>query len=448
MKPDNGMRAALLRFVGVVIGVSLIASLGSVTVAVAQEEPPPILEQDDDELQEIQTGLVIAHNAGMVLGFGWEPISSFAGEATANLTNVGLKSVAPILDVPGGVTTKPEGNDCDVTWSLPQRSDGYTNLFGLFDVDPIEPDWGLLTSGAEGSLLVRHANTDVSLTLTGSGIPDDDPDDGDPLEITLDEGTHSYIWTAQTQISDLFDLVLPFGLQALFLYVEAKYGETIGKYLARQGISKQAHKNALQVFFNIAVEAGLVGADVASDVSRSSSPWARQALAQTVTVQDIHTPTIEFDPERADDPDRIDRVTVEARDFGGIAFDRVETDLRSRLLAGDPCDEDVSVSGDWTEALIPISEEDHAITWTAADNPASIYASGVEPTASVTQFVRVEDTQAPILVAPPSRVIESSQPVPSNGPTLGTPLVVDLADPAPLVAVNNSTDFAVDSRTA
>jgi hypothetical protein len=440
---DRGRQTTVVRTVALAIGASLIASLTSGTIAAAQEEPPPILEQDNDDLGDIQTGLVIAHNIGMVAGFSWEPISSIAGETTANLTNFALKFVPPILEVPDDITTKPAGNDCSVTFSLPQRSDAYTNLFGLFDVDPVATDWGLLTSGDAGSPVVQHANTDVTLTLTGSGIPDGEGS----ADIILDEGTHTFIWRAETQISDLFDIWLPAGLQVVNAFVEAKYGELISKYLSRQGITRQAYKNALQVAFNIAVEAGLVTGDLLSDTSRPSDPWARQALPQSVIVQDIHTPTIQFDPSIATDPDRVDRVTVEARDFGGIAFDRVEANLRARLVAGDPCDETVRVTGDWTEALMPISDEDHTITWTAADNPASIYAPGVDPTASVIQFVRVEDTQAPILVAPPSRVIESFEAVPSDEPTLGTPRVVDLADPAPSVTVDNTTDFAVDSRT-
>ena len=161
---------------------------------------------------------------------------------------------------------------------------------------------------------------------------------------------------------------------------------------------------------------------------------------QSFTVYDVLDPILTIDEPV---------IEIEAMDIGGTLKRRVEDQLFASVNAMDPCDRPVSLSHDLPD-LIPLGET--TVTWTARDRGPN--TSGGFNEDVKTQRVIVADTQAPIMIPPPSRVIEvdpngsNSTGLPLANVNLGSPRVVDLADPEPTVQSTAPEFFPIDSRNA
>jgi len=167
---------------------------------------------------------------------------------------------------------------------------------------------------------------------------------------------------------------------------------------------------------------------------------------QGITVYDIYPPTLEIGTPN---------LVLEASDFGGVALQRVRKQIFADVTATDACGRPVTLEND-LPALVPLGST--AVTWSVSDL-GPIDASGGVHTVTKTQTITVRDTQAPIMVPPPGRVVEVDPAGrdPSDGMdargivparvALGVPRVVDLADPMPTVRSDAPAFFPVNSRT-
>ena len=146
---------------------------------------------------------------------------------------------------------------------------------------------------------------------------------------------------------------------------------------------------------------------------------------QSISVFDVHPPTLQVPA----------LVTLEATDIGGVTFDRVRDNLRAAVTATDECGRSPSFGVVQPPALFSLG--DNTITWSATDAGPIFNSTAGGPSGnsvSASQIVRVVDTQGPILVPPPGRVLEVSgaTSVAANTIDLGAPRVVDLADATPV----------------
>ncbi|MCP3870699.1 MAG: hypothetical protein GY703_21925 [Gammaproteobacteria bacterium] len=183
---------------------------------------------------------------------------------------------------------------------------------------------------------------------------------------------------------------------------------------------------------------------LASDVENVDLGDAIDALAavnrreQWFTVYDEIPPALTLEQP---DPQ------LEATDIGGVALARVRDELLAGVLAVDACDRPAGLSHDMP-ALLPISTTE--VTWRASDQGPKD-ASGEPNVVERVQQITVVDTQAPIMVPPPGKVVEI--PIGETGINaaevdLGVPQVVDLADPTPDVSNDAPAVFPVSIRTS
>ncbi|MGB5208898.1 MAG: Ig-like domain-containing protein [Gammaproteobacteria bacterium] len=421
---------------------------------------------------------------GTAAGFIPEPISSLSGEAVAIATDASLKFTPPVF---GRISDKvlepnaPIGTGssdlCAQQFTLQQNQAQHKNLFGFnFSLVPEEVRlgrvvkqgyWGPLV--APGEMTVFHQNSDVSVTLSGPGVDDDESNY--PLMVSLPEGKHELLWAANTGVNVFWDIAFPVAIYPLFIYSEAKATSPFAKFFSDRKILKEIIDNPGNArFVDEAVatsirsditktllralrggalqESALLGGDVAigeilDQTGLFEKSFARNSFTQTVTVLDIHTPTITTNkPE----------IIFEATDLGGTRLTRVYDELTESLEHMDVC-KPTRVYSD-APNILPTGQT--TVLWTTTDlepgqEEEDYYKSGVSSTATVEQVVTVVDTQPPIIVAPAGKVLESADDVVDPaGADLGWPLVIDLADPAPVIAndapsmFDNNTRLAVD----
>jgi len=139
-------------------------------------------------------------------------------------------------------------------------------------------------------------------------------------------------------------------------------------------------------------------------------------------------------------------VYLEATDFGGTRRYRAIAGLRAAAAerVSDNCGR-VPELLDNTPEFLPLGQT--IVTWTARDlgpNPSD--DQDYAPTS--TQIIIVEDTQPPLLLAPPSKVIEATAGVPLGEADIGDAVAIDLADVQPLIANDAppGTVFPLDQR--
>lgn len=350
------------------------------------------------------------------------PVGAVADLATIGI-DIHLKHLPASFVAPTPSPVSPNSPDgCHYRFHLPRREGEYQNLLGLFDTGPLPTDWGSL-----GTPTVGHHNSEVTVRVDSphlQGWSSANP------TVSFPSGQHPLDWRAETQLDVLFDVIIP---SALFVITaELKYGKAItstdpGSAARALAIGKEFLKNA-------ALEAGVITAGALTSAAPVTT--ASHAQSRNFSVYDINPPTIQTsDPTPA---------PFEALDFGGLRWDRVADALRATISVGDPCGVAPQLSHD-APFLLPIGAT--TVVWSATDSgplPPDDSNPGV---ATVVQTVVVEDTLAPILLAPPSRVIESSVAASLADVQVGSAVVFDLADPNPLLENNLPTSFPVDSRT-
>lgn len=381
---------------------------------------------DVNEDLELQiTALIASHNLALPISFVPDPVFGIPASAVTFGTNLGLKDTRAIFVTPGDWDEWPNSNDgCRYEFDLPQSIADYKNLLGFATLKNAPGEWGELTR--TGQVQVVHANTDVNVHAVNAHIL---PDQHSEQTVEFPSGNHRIDWRAETQISDAFDIIIPASLLA---YNSIKYGAAVanqGWTAARQAASQNA---AREVIKNIALETGLVTASQLFD-GRTSVVHERE---QEITIYKLHPPQISTSQPN---------ITLEATDFGGVLYRRVAADLRGTIQASDPCGKPFSLGND-APPLLNVGFT--LLTWSASDTGP--LPGGGGNIATTSQLILVEDTQAPIMVPPPSRVIEvpAAQPgLNADEVILGAARVVDLADPSPAISNDGPAFYPIDSRS-
>ncbi|NBB92850.1 MAG: hypothetical protein GVY32_06765 [Gammaproteobacteria bacterium] len=380
---------------------------------------------DNEDLETRIGALIGTHNFALPISFVPDPAIGIPAGAVTFATNLALKDTRAVFITPNDWADWPNSADsCSYDFELPQSQDEYSNLLGFVDLQSLSGDWGDLDD--TGSVEVHHANTGVNVSVNNPYVLSGQ---SETQTVSLPPGVHPFDWRADTQISDAFDIIIP---AALLTYNSIKYGGSFANQSASAAQQLTMKKAAEETLKNIALTTGLVAASQFFD-TRTSVTHTRD---QQVTIYKALAPEIATTQSS---------VVMEATDFGGVRYERVAETLAQTIDASDPCGLPFSLGND---APLLLGVGTNEITWTVSDNGP--LPGGGGNSNSLVQQVVVEDTQAPILVAPPSRVIE----VPATHPgldadtiMLGTPRVVDLADPAPLIENDGPAFYPIDSRS-
>lgn len=400
--------------------ISALAMLLTIGVAHAELE-------DNQGYRDAYTGWSAVHLAVLPTSFLPGPPGVIA-EVIGIGIDIQLKRLEAYFIAPSPAPVLPTTSDqCYHEFTLPQLSASYQNLLGIADIDFLPANWGSL-----GTPLVRHANSEVKVEVSAGFInipPNTDPDKVKNLEVSVPGGEHSVTWNAHTQLDVLFDVVIPGAL--FYITNKLKYSKAFFDVQTDPKTAARALEIGLLFLLNAAIETGVVTAGAALDAIPINSATHRQI--RTFTVLDTQQPLI---------TSGITQATVEATDLGGERWERQKDFFTSFINASDPCGLPISVSNN-APVLLPLGT--NVITWTASDpRPVGGNNSGQD---TVTQTIIVEDTKAPILLAPPSRVVESVSAISSADFDLGTAVTFDLADPEVLVTHDAPVNFPANSRT-
>ncbi|MCB1670704.1 MAG: hypothetical protein KDI29_06265 [Pseudomonadales bacterium] len=385
---------------------------------------------DNQDLRNNIIALIGTHNLALPVSLTPAPGVSDAAELVTYGTNIALKYIRAPFTAPADLGVMPNSADqCYYRMTLPQSEAEYKNLLGIWDILPLVSNWGPL-----GSPTVSHANTDVTVSVSSLG-PVQLARTNQSQTVLFPAGNHYFQWQAETQISPLFDIVMPVVIYGI---TNVKYGKSVtslGDDSAAQAARQATFQEQInETLANIAIEAGLTLIDYSTDTGVVSVINARPEHIQRFSVFDVRDPLIATTAPV---------LILEATDFGGTSYQRVKDQLFDTISASDPCGRDYSLSSD-APVLFPLGTS--TLTWTVRDlGPNPAYQSN---SATLQQTIVVEDSQAPIMVPPAGRVIES----PGAGLNreeidLGVPLVVDLADSKPLVSNDSPVYFPVNSRT-
>jgi len=415
-----------MRCIAGLLGVVAMISAGVVTAA-----------EDNDDLAAAMATLIGVHNAALPPSFVPDPFIGIPAGVVTFGTNLGLKYVKPMLSVPPGWTEWPNSSDqCSYDFRLRQSEFEYSNLFGFINLRPLPQDWGEFSRG--GPVETYHANSQALVTVTGPGVvpgrrphPDEPDLPGNQQLVRIPAGNHSYYWRAGTQLSQAFDVIIPLAILGFNAgYYGASWAD-IGADATRQAARLSA---ARQIFQDLVIEAGIIAADDAGLFGGQTT--VTHEREQAITVYDVRSPVLTASQLQFE---------FEATDFGGVIWDRVADQIADTITAFDHCGRPHTLSNDHPRLLGIGSNQ---LTWTVRDlGPAP--GGGVN-SETLVQTINVVDTQAPILVPPPSLVIEV--PAEDNGiatseVAVGVPRVVDLADPTPSVSNTLPPFFPKDSRT-
>ncbi|MEE4175784.1 MAG: Ig-like domain-containing protein [Xanthomonadales bacterium] len=418
-------------------------ALATAAITLSLILPVAASANDNDDLTIRIAALIGTHNAALPISFIPDPFLNISASAVTFGTNLGLKNTRAVFLTPDDWESDPNSPDqCTYDFDLPQSAASYSNLLGFITLEEAPEAWGALTTEANRALEVVHANTDVDVSVENPFIePDRLAEECSiplvscqaqpPQRVKLPSGRHTMAWKAETQISDAFDIIIPAAL----------LGFNIGYYgasWANQGASATrqlfVQNQARQRVVDWAVKAGAF-ADSTFDIlgTRTTVTHERE---QEVTIWKRVPPEVNVTQPN---------ITLEATDFGGVLYQRVAKDLRATVEAGDPCGKAFSLGND-AGPLLPIGTT--VLRWTVRDTgplPGGGFNSDFD-----LQQITVQDTQGPILVPPPSRVIEipsASSGLDASQVNLGAARVVDLADPDPAIDNDGPGFYDINQRT-
>ncbi|MEN1727634.1 MAG: Ig-like domain-containing protein, partial [Pseudomonadota bacterium] len=378
------------------------------------------------------------------------------GQVPAWASNLGLKYCPAVLEAPNDLGVFPnvdttDGANCAYDFSQPVIAGERSDFMGF----PLRSlgSWTFTESATSiglGTPSVFHYNTGVQVRMLlpgespfgyASEAPDDQfvaevgpfgiraPDltpfsdigclvsglvpfatDGTacPIDlerqIRLDVGTHEIVYRAETDIG-LLDTLPP-------IYVP---GQPPG---SKKELAKQILKNVYEA-----------ARDSVTGEFLESYPSGVVTLdRQEVLVYDITDPSLGFtNPQFA-------LYAIEAQEPGGQSTRGLRPVLESTLLASDACNRTPRITAG-IPPFLPLG--DHVITWTASDQ-GPVPGGGVNST-TLDQIIRIEDTRAPEIAAPPPVVVESD--VAPTSVDIGSPQVFDVVDLEPVIEFDGPSEF-------
>lgn len=361
-----------------------------------------------------------------------------------------LRLIPPYFDPPADrsvyTTWDNNGDGCSYEYDLPVNEASYSNYLGIVNLGLKDEDWGLFDAP-----FVQHWDSTVAVRMSGLAA-------GSHREIG--EGRYTLHWQAATQYSFLFDVLTPPAIYYLYnkILKNPRYATDVAASAFVEVASRAVDVgvNEAQAYLD-AVDAN---PDIYNPYELVSTDSASNNATRTLTVWDIHPPY--FRDASTASRIRDQAVVLEARDFGGVRWNRVKDEVRARFAPTDDCGRPLITLAVDPPSLIPIGGKGTEIEWHTSDGgpynvssatpgyllaPNNIEDAGAEDVYAVLkQRLFVVDTQAPILVAPDGFAVESATPVAKSSLNLGVAQVVDLADPFPTVTDNAPGSFNVDQR--
>ena len=381
--------------------------------------------EDNPAYQDAYQAWAASHVALLPTSFLPGPIGAAADLASIGI-DVRIKTLPATLvaPTPDAVTpTSPDG--CHYSFSLPQKEAEYENLLGLADIKPLTTNWGTFSNPEPPQ--VGHANAQVAVRVANQYLDDWSEDD---KIVIFPSGNHPLRWSANTQIDPLIDVTIPI---ALFVITnEVKYFKSFFALQTDPATAARAAEVGGLFLINAGIEAGVVSAGlVESNIPVDS---AEHVQVRPFTVLDVNPPSVvTSDPNPA---------PLEANSFGGERWQLHKDTFAATITATDPCAQPLLVGND-APFLLPLGTTQ--VTWEALDTGP--LGAGNPGRATVVQNITVQDTRAPIILVPPSRVIESASPATTDDFDIGTAVVFDVADPDPEVTNTVGDNFLPDTRT-
>lgn len=465
--------------------------------AVIKAEP-----KDKPGLIAVHSGLNATNVSGTIGGVFAPFPASLGFELAALGADLGLKSTPAVMTLPDSFSRNPNStsqllsshNQCVYRFTSDVGQDdyaagveeGYSSIFGI-PFDPVGQEFGDL-----GLPMIYHAAADVSVRASNAYLsevgyqrqwarllrdsgerPDSQPLSEQTLSTLLTRpefpaGHHQISWEAETTMNTIMDIALPGALLAMTTLGEVgvqRQGATIAaKKGAKAGTAFIKRGDNILKVVGIAEELGLASLDLTS--AGEAEQWykdtslitARNKGVQTFTVWDTSSPYL-IDTNSSAQLAGEQTIELEATDFGGVRLGRVSEQLRSRFRAIDDCGSPFNVTTDSPDSTLLKIDVDNKVKWQAKETSGGPYQTsfalradqtrdGEQLITNLTQQIVVRDTQAPILVPPAGFARYATEPVltAGGGFPLGRPLVVDLADPAPVVSNDAPSQLELNRR--
>ena len=361
-------------------------------------------QKSHDDAEACFVALGVAHNAAFLTSLAAPFPVDLAADFTAHVANLTLKACPPALHPPADLAIDIPIGECQARRTQSRLLERHENVFGV--PVPRDGNWGEL-----GTPTSFHWNTDVD--VAGSHPFATEILSG---ELILPVGAHEIIWEGHTLVSPLDNL---------FIYVPG-LPKGLVKKLGKRGLK------VADVLLDVAVEAALVAADLTLDgFLRPLPSGALSRQIQNVVVRDVEPPVFE-NITRSD-------FVFEAVEPGGTSFEAIDFSgrvngevLREAFTVRDPCDRPVELTS--ARGFWPVGATTTHI-WTALDPGPN--ASGERNETVLEQNITVQDTLAPVLVAPDAIVVETSSASALVNP--GTPQVFDLGDVDPMISNDGGT---------
>jgi hypothetical protein len=458
-------------------GKLIAFSLGAAWVLLSASAPRNALALpgEHNRLPEICQGIAgTGYTANEIASYIAPIPFDFAPSAGAYVGNWALRLCPPQIVAPDDMNLEPDAADADSSdpeLANPFEDDPncyatvlqtttkaeYDNFLGIpFSIG----DWGGL-----GTPDVYHFNTSADVRLLGVRPADDPATPGD--ESLADElvtlrdsagrsivkvpvGRNHLAYRADTLVSVLdFPFIyipkLPSGSKA---YKELIESSSHFKRIAIQGyqivagavevIHNPVGLSVLDEIISIGFRHGQLG--VIDDVYNQDQQevWVYDAIPPVLTTRtDLSTlpertrAVLSYDTARsvyyleAIHPGGIERLT-------GVGF------LEPLLDYHDHCNRRVTLRNNGGQSFWATGSS-VSLQWTASDPGPRDLAGGVN-SVSLTQEIEVRDSYPPVLLAPPSRVIEVPAGQPTATVALGVPQVYDLANLTPFVTHDAAGD--------
>lgn len=433
------------------------------------------LRAGEEATPDNNIGLIARHATGSAVSIGSIPAGIFApwpaslgAEVLGYGADIGLVNSPAVFEAPPDQVFFPNaassnsrnGTNCsykftqtvdvDTTTPFAIRAE-YSGFFAIPFVT-VQDKFGDL--GAPEKMY--HAGGDVLVSADNMFLRDAKlqgaNQNEDVFKPSLPAGDHLINWEAETQLNPLFDLVIPPLLIASTSFAEHRAAQKVAVSSAKAG-----EKVALKIFRDVAIEFGLYAADRALNdfLAETNIPTGVNRDTQRVRVWDLAVPYI-AKSLMDDTPISDQSFTLEATDFGGVRFSRVQERLQREFVGIDDCGKTtVNTTTTAPNTIFPVGETSTVI-WQNSEVDGGPYLrdillannqqrEGEQIISEITQRITVQDTQPPILAVPAGFAAERTEPllaseILTRAFPVGRPLVADLADPKPRVGFSIAGD--------
>ena len=456
----------------------LAFALGAAWALLGVSMPPSAvaLPGDHNHLPEVCQGVAaVGYTANEILTYVIPVPFDFAPSAAAYVGNWALKLCPPQIVAPADLNLEPDAtnatsNDVELTSPFVDDPTCYATVFqattkaeydNLLGIPFVMDDWGDL-----GTPDIYHFNTSADVRILGAHHADDPNTPGDESLadelatirdmagrsiIKLPVGRHGLLYRADTLVSVLdFPFIyipkLPAGSKA---YKELL--ESSGKFKRAAIRGYQGFAGAVEVVNNP------VGLTVLEEIIGLSYRHGQLGVIDDVYNQDFQhvwvydriPPVLTSSTDVSVLPDRTRAVlsydavrgvySLEAIHPGGIRRLDAIRYLEQLLDYHDHCNRSVRLGNSGGQDFWATGSS-IGLQWTASD-PGPRDAAGNVNITSLTQQIEIRDSYPPVLLAPPSRVIEVPAGQSDASVALGAPRVFDLANLSPTVSHDAAGDL-------